>query len=96
MAHAASASAKCGAKHLEFSVINSLYLQSSIEQFSRKKIAHLSNNLDEFFSVINIEERYILTSWTKSKLNREIDIMKFIATRTLTMHINMFFRNTID
>jgi hypothetical protein len=31
-------------------------------EMSRKKIAHLCNNLDEFFFVINIEERYILTS----------------------------------
>ncbi len=64
--------------------------------FLEKEIAHLCHNLDEFFLLINIGERYILTSWTKSKLNWEIDIMKFIATRTLRMHINMFFRNTID
>jgi hypothetical protein len=62
MAHETSSSAKCGAKQFEFSIINTLYLQSSTEQFPRKIIVHLRKNLDEFFFVINIEERYTLTN----------------------------------
>jgi hypothetical protein len=50
MVHETSMSAKCGAKQLEFPIINSLYLQSSTEQFPRKKNAHLRNNLNELFS----------------------------------------------
>jgi hypothetical protein len=90
MAHETSSSAKCRPKHLEFSVINSLYLQSSIEQFSRKKIAHLSNNLDKFFSVINIEKTLHINELNEVKIksrNRHYEIHCYENSNNAYQHV---------